>query len=89
MENINYEGEYLPVINDEINKPTHYHKGGIDVIGFLEQHYGNKTYTVAEGFAIGCIHKYVARYKEKGGIKDLQKAEFYVKKLMEYENEKA
>ncbi|MEH7355096.1 DUF3310 domain-containing protein [Neobacillus drentensis] len=86
--NINFEDDCLEPITfaDEINKPSHYHKGGIDVIGFLEQHYGNKKYTVAEGFAIGCIHKYVSRYKEKGKLKDLQKAEFYTKKLMEYEN---
>jgi hypothetical protein len=79
--------ETLPLIEDDINKPSRYHKGGIDVIGFLEQHYGNEKYTVAEGFAIGNIHKYVSRYKKKGGMKDLQKAEFYIKKLMEYEGD--
>lgn len=77
----------LPVFEDEINHPTHYHKGGIDVIAFLEQHYGQEKYTAAEGFAIGSIHKYVSRYKKKGGMKDLKKAEFFVKKLMEYEVE--
>jgi hypothetical protein len=32
----------LPVIEDEINKPSHYHKGGIDVIGFAELHYSKE-----------------------------------------------
>jgi hypothetical protein len=78
-QNINFE-------EDIINKPKHYHRGGIDVIAFLEQHYGNEKYTVAEGFAIGSIHKYVSRYKKKNGLQDLEKAEFYVNKLKEYEN---
>jgi hypothetical protein len=88
MPNMNFENDYLEPIQfeDEVNKPPHYHKGGIDVIGYLEQHFGNKHYTVAEGFAIGNAIKYVSRYKEKGGMKDLKKAEFYVKKLQEYEN---
>jgi hypothetical protein len=85
---INCDENSLPIKNveDEINKPSHYHKGGIDVIGYLEQHFGNKQFTVAEGFAIGNAIKYVSRYKDKNGLKDLQKAEFYVKKLQEYEN---
>jgi hypothetical protein len=33
---------YLPLIEDEINKPSHYHKGGIDVIGFAELHYSKE-----------------------------------------------
>jgi hypothetical protein len=86
--NMNFEDDYLEPLTfeDEVNKPSHYHKGSIDVIGYLEQHFGNKPYTVAEGFAIGNAIKYVSRYKEKGGMKDLKKAEFYVRKLMEYEN---
>jgi hypothetical protein len=80
--NINFENAQ----EDIINKPKHYHRGGIDVIAFLEQHYGNEKYTVAEGFAIGSIHKYVSRYKKKNGLQDLEKAEFYVNKLKEYEN---
>lgn len=69
---------------DIINKPSHYHKNQIDVIGYLEQHFPNTaTVTVAEGFFIGNVIKYVSRYKEKNGSEDLKKAEFYLKKLME------
>lgn len=87
--NLNNEQDYIEPIQfeDEINKPNHYHKGGIDVIAYLERHFGNNKYTVAEGFAIANVIKYVSRYKEKNGMKDLQKAEFYIKKLMEYEVE--
>lgn len=69
-------------VEDVINQPSHYHKGGIDVIGYLESHFaGKKEYTVAEGFYIGNIIKYVSRYKEKNGEEDLAKADFYLNKL--------
>lgn len=78
--NMNYET--LPVIEDEINKPGHYHKGGIDVIGFAELHYAKAE---LRGFyRINCI-KYLDRYEKKGGKKDLKKCEFYLHKLMELE----
>lgn len=81
-QNINFEVKP----NDVINKPNHYHKNGIDVIGYLEQHFPSKaTVTVAEGFFIGNVIKYVSRYKEKNGIEDLEKAMFYLEKLIELE----
>ncbi|MCK6203953.1 DUF3310 domain-containing protein [Bacillus infantis] len=79
VKNLNYEDK--PHI-----KPSHYHKGGIDVIGYLEQHFPpTASVTVAEGFYIGNIIKYVSRYKEKNGLQDLEKAEAYLKKLIEQE----
>jgi hypothetical protein len=40
------------------------------------------------GYLEGCVIKYVSRYKEKGGIQDLQKAAHYLQKLMEVESER-
>lgn len=63
-------------------KPAHYHKGGIDVIGFLDSHFGkDEGYTVLEAFCIGNIVKYVTRYKQKNGIEDLEKAQYYLNQL--------
>jgi hypothetical protein len=76
---------------DEINKPNHYHKNEIDVNGYLEKHFPKEAnVTVAEGFYIGNIIKYVSRHKEKGGMRDLEKAKYYIDKLMEWrsQNEK-
>jgi hypothetical protein len=87
MKNLNYENGYIEPIQfeDEINKPNHYHKNEIDVNGYLEKHFPKEAnVTVAEGFYIGNIIKYVSRHKEKGGMKDLEKAEFNLKKLMEW-----
>lgn len=40
------------------------------------------------GFIAGNIVKYICRYKEKGGIKDLQKVKHYVEILLEFELKK-
>lgn len=41
------------------------------------------------GFFIGNILKYVERYKDKDGIKDLEKAKHYLEKLIELETAEA
>lgn len=35
------------------------------------------------GYLEGCATKYVARWRKKGGLQDLEKAEHYVQKLIE------
>lgn len=37
------------------------------------------------GFLVANIFKYVTRYKKKGGLKDLHKAEDYLNKLIDFE----
>jgi hypothetical protein len=37
------------------------------------------------GFLHGCIIKYMARYHNKGGVQDLEKAMHYLQKLVEVE----
>lgn len=77
----------LYVSEDVINKPAHYHKNEIDVIGYLEKHFPKEgTYTVAEGFYIGNIIKYTSRYKQKNKLEDLKKARKYLDKLIELES---
>jgi len=39
-------------------------------------------------FIEGCIIKYVARWKLKGGVKDLEKAKHFIDLLIELENKK-
>ena len=69
---------------DVINKPNHYHKGGIDVIEFCENKLSNERQA---GFFQMNILKYVTRYQDKNGIEDLHKAHFYLNKLIELEDE--
>lgn len=94
LKKIKQEGECkIPFVAVEaeklINKPDHYHKGGIDVLGYLEQHFPTEgTYTVAEGFYIGNIIKYVSRYKYKNKFRDLEKATDYLNLLCDIEQAK-
>jgi hypothetical protein len=83
---MNYEDDALPIIKfeDEINKPSHYHNGGIDVIGFSEKQF---SYEELKGFYRINVLKYVTRYDKKGGLKDLKKADFYLEKLRDLEAE--
>jgi hypothetical protein len=70
------------VIEDKINHPNHYHDGGIDVIAFSEMKFSKEQ---IKGFYRINVLKYVTRYEKKNGIEDLNKAEFYIKKLIELE----
>jgi len=65
---------------DNIN-PSYYKRGNfetIDVILDITQHLDGD-----EGYLIGNVIKYVSRYDEKNGIEDLEKARWYLNKLIE------
>ena len=61
-----------PGCKDNIN-PDHYQKGNIEVIDFiLDQNFN---------YLEGNIIKYVSRYKDKNGLEDLKKAQWYLNRL--------
>jgi len=71
-------------VSDLVNHPPHYNQAGIECIdAILAATNHNK-----EGYLQGNILKYVWRYDYKGGLEDLQKAEWYLKKLIEVYKEK-
>lgn len=62
--------------NDEVNHPSHYAgQGKVECIDFMEacisQYYGITS------LCLGNVIKYIWRWKNKGGIQDLRKAEWY------------
>lgn len=69
-------------VKDNINHPEHYHKGGIDPIGYGEQQFSQEE---MKGFHRMNVIKYVSRYDKKNGVEDLLKARFYIDKLIELE----
>lgn len=69
-------------MTDVINHPNHYHKGGIDVIGFAEMKLPKEQLI---GFCRINVLKYVTRYDLKNGVEDLKKARNYLDKLIELE----
>lgn len=60
--------------------PDHYKYGSIECIDAILE--ATKGKSGAEGFLVGNVIKYLWRYEKKGGIEDLKKAEWYLKKLI-------
>ena len=58
-------------MSDNIN-PTYYRKG-IETTDYIVSHSMN--------YLEGNIIKYVTRYKDKGGLEDIEKAEWYLARL--------
>jgi len=69
-------------MNDIVNKPPHYNKGGIECIDYIKQQLGSRGFQAyLEGNAI----KYMHRHKYKGeNIQDLEKSIWYSHKLIEH-----
>lgn len=70
---------------EQVNHPKHYNTGRIEVIEFIEdQGFG-------EGFCKGNAIKYIARAGKKDSareIEDLEKAVWYVRRMIEYRRAK-
>ena len=70
----------VPVKKDEVNHPDHYTQGGIECIDCI------RASMPPEGFQDYCkgnVIKYIHRWRFKGGVQDLHKAEVYLKWLIE------
>lgn len=71
-------------MTDVVNNPVHYNVGGIEAIEAIMA----ATNEQAEGYLQGNIMKYIWRYRYKNGLEDLQKAQWYLNKLIEVYKEK-
>tara|TARA_R100000988_G_scaffold52355_1_gene25671 strand:- start:429 stop:647 length:219 start_codon:yes stop_codon:yes gene_type:complete len=63
---------------DMVNNPPHYNKANIECIEAIRA-------ATNEGYGYylqGNILKYVWRYRYKGGVEDLEKAKFYLDRLI-------
>ena len=67
-------------MSDKINKPNHYHKNNIDVIKFSELQFSKLE---LQGFYRINVLKYVTRFDRKNKVEDLEKAKFYINKLID------
>lgn len=69
---------------DKIN-PSHYKKGEFEVIDIIK---ASMTEEAFWGYLEGNIIKYTLRYKEKNGVEDLKKMQWYTDRLIKekYEN---
>ena len=64
---------------DLVNHPAHYASGDIQCIDAIRASMSKLEY---EGFLKGNLIKYTWRYRKKGGLQDLQKANWYLDRLI-------
>ena len=64
-------------LNDIVNHPKHYTEGTIECIDYIN--------ACNFDYLEGNIVKYITRYRNKNGVEDLRKAEFYLRMLIERE----
>ena len=67
-------------MNDPVNKPSHYNTGSIECIEAIEASMSKEEF---KGYLKGNAMKYLWRYRNKNGVEDLKKAQWYHKLLIE------
>ena len=75
--------EETPVVQpDEVNHPPHYTDGGIECIEAIE---ASLTPEEFRGYCKGNLMKYGWRERLKGGTKSLKKAQWYLDRLIQFD----
>jgi hypothetical protein len=69
--------------HDPVNKPAHYNNGSVEAIDYIKQQLGKEFPAYLVGSAIKYIHRH--KYKD-ANIQDLEKAVWYINKLIEHYN---
>lgn len=65
---------------DNVNHPQHYTQGGVECIDALAA--ATAGLTGIEAVCTANAIKYLWRWKHKGGVEDLRKADWYIKRLI-------
>lgn len=64
---------------DVVDRPKHYNSFKYEVIEVIKDQMSPIEF---EGYLVGNIKKYMARYKLKNGKEDIKKAQFYLNRLV-------
>lgn len=78
-----YASNYLTTVSsksDEVNHPNHYNQGGIECIDCIRASMSPEGF---QDYCKGNVIKYIHRWRFKGGIQDLHKAQVYLNWLIE------
>jgi len=67
---------------DQVNSPNHYTSGGIETIDAIE---AALTPDEFRGYLKGNILKYIWRERHKGQTESVEKADWYAKRLIEFD----
>lgn len=83
LKSILKEGDYVFLdeedVGDAVNHPPHYNNGKIECIEAIEAMLTHEEFV---GYLRGNSLKYRWRFRYKNGVQDLEKAEWYEKKLL-------
>jgi len=71
-------------MEDKINHPSHYTDGQYECIDVMIDVFGKET---VSNFCLCNVFKYVFRHRKKNGREDLQKATWYLNKLLKLTEE--
>jgi hypothetical protein len=69
-------------MTDNVNHPDHYTFGEIECIDAIRAQMTKEEF---QGYLKGAIAKYLWRWRHKGGVESLRKAQWYLNKLIESE----
>lgn len=69
------------ITDDTVNHPSHYTQGGVECIDAIQAATVGKT--GIEAACVANIIKYLWRYELKNGVQDIEKAQWYLNKLLE------
>lgn len=68
-----------------INHPQHYNNGALETIDVIDDVAKHAGYTSEEMFYVGNVLKYVMRAPSKNEVEDLEKARWYLDRLINKE----
>lgn len=71
-------------MSDVVNHPDHYTQGGVECIEAIKASLSPEGY---KGYCKGNCLKYLWRYEKKNKLEDLEKAEVYLRWLIDAEVE--
>jgi hypothetical protein len=72
--------EAAPVLQEDlVNHPSHYADGAIECIDAIEAQLTSEEF---QGYLRGNCVKYTWRWRNKGGLQDLKKAQWYLDRLI-------
>ena len=75
-----YSSNFEEINNDMVNHPPHYSSDKIECIEAIQAQLTKEEY---RGFLKGNVAKYLWREKHKGGTESLEKAQWYLTRLVE------
>ena len=69
--------------NDVVNHPNHYTNGDIECIDAMESMMDGVEIPAHDALLWGNVFKYIWRWPIKAGVQDLEKARWYLDRLIE------